>query len=77
MKTIQMTLDEDLVKTVDSVVKTLHTTRSAFTRDALRQAVNSLHLKKLEERHRLGYMKKPATRGEFDVWGTEQKWGAE
>ena len=77
MKTIQMTLDEDLVKTVDSVVKTLHTTRSAFTRDALRQAVNSIHLKRLEERHRLGYTKKPARRGEFDIWGTEQKWGDE
>lgn len=77
MKTIQMTLDEDLVRTVDRVVKTLHTTRSAFTRDALRQAVNNIHLGKLEKRHRLGYTKKPATRGEFDVWGAEQKWGDE
>jgi metal-responsive CopG/Arc/MetJ family transcriptional regulator len=77
MKTIQMTLDEDLVKTVDNVVKSLHTTRSAFTRDALRQAVRSMHLRRLEERHRLGYMKKPAAPGEFDVWETEQTWGDE
>ena len=72
-----MTLDEDLVKTVDSVVKTLHTTRSAFTRNALRHAVNSMHLKKLEEKHRAGYTKKPAAPGEFDIWGAEQKWGDE
>ena len=70
-----MTLDEDLVKTVDKMVKTLHTTRSAFTRDALRQAVNSMRLKKLEEKHRLGYLKRPETRDEFDIWGIEQKWG--
>jgi len=77
MKTIQMTLDEDLVRTVDHVVKALHTTRSAFTRDALRQAVKSMHRRRLEGRHRLGYMKKPAARGEFDAWATEQKWGDE
>lgn len=39
MKTVQMTLDEDLVRSVDRVVKKIHTTRSAFTRDALRDAL--------------------------------------
>lgn len=75
MKTIQMTLDEELVKTVDSVVKSLHTTRSAFTRDALRAAVKSLNQRRLEERHRLGYVKEAAAPGEFDVWEAEQEWG--
>jgi metal-responsive CopG/Arc/MetJ family transcriptional regulator len=77
MKTIQMTLDEELVRTVDDVVKSLRTTRSAFIREALRQAVKSMHIRRLEERHRLGYMKKPAANGEFDVWEAEQKWGDE
>lgn len=77
MKTIQMTLDEDLVKTVDNVVKTLHTTRSAFARDALRQAVKGMHIRRLEEQHRLGYSKKPAENSEFNVWESEQKWGDE
>ena len=77
MKTIQMTLDEDLVKTVDDVVKSLHTTRSAFTRDALRQALKGMNRRRLEERHRRGYMKNPPARGEFDGWEAEQKWGDE
>jgi metal-responsive CopG/Arc/MetJ family transcriptional regulator len=77
MKTIQMTLDEDLVKTVDNVVKTLHTTRSAFTRDALRRAIHDVNLRQLEEKHRKGYQKKPAACGEFEVWESEQKWGDE
>ncbi len=32
MKTIQMTLDEDLVQKVDEVVRVMQTTRSEFTR---------------------------------------------
>jgi len=35
MKTVQMTLDDELVEAVDALVKKLHTTRSAFTRKAL------------------------------------------
>jgi metal-responsive CopG/Arc/MetJ family transcriptional regulator len=77
MKTIQMTLDEDLVKTVDQVVRILHTTRSAFTRNALRQAIHDMNVRQLEEKHRMGYNKKPEAHGEFDVWESEQIWGDE
>jgi len=42
VKTVQMTLDEDLVEAVDEAVKRLGTTRSAFARDALRQALARL-----------------------------------
>ncbi|NCC52461.1 MAG: CopG family transcriptional regulator [Spartobacteria bacterium] len=77
MRTIQMTLDDDLVSTVDRIVKTLHTTRSAFTREALRQAIKNMQSKKLEEMHRIGYTKKPVSAGEFDIWEPEQNWGNE
>ena len=77
MKTIQMTLDEDLVTTVDRMVKSLHTTRSAFTREALRQAIRNARIAALEERHRRGYLKRPAAPKEFAAWTTEQKWGDE
>jgi metal-responsive CopG/Arc/MetJ family transcriptional regulator len=39
MRKIQMTLDDELVAVVDSVVKQLKTTRSAFTRKALKDAI--------------------------------------
>ena len=39
MKTVQMTLDDDLVTRVDGLVRKLNTTRSEFTRRALRHAV--------------------------------------
>lgn len=76
MKTIQMTLDEELVKSVDSVVKKLHTTRSAFTRKALRQAISNYNMQKLEKTHRKGYQTNPVQPNEFDIWENEQIWEA-
>ena len=38
MKTVQMTLDENLIVSVDKMAKRLGTTRSAFTRQALKTA---------------------------------------
>ena len=73
MKTVQITLDENLVKAVDSAAKKLGTTRSAFTREALRSALNVVRVKELESRHREGYRRKPVKRGEFD-WESEQVW---
>lgn len=75
MRTVQLTLDEDLVKSVDRIAKTLHTTRSAFTREALRDAIRRLHASRFEAQHRKGYQAKPVQQGEFDVWEKEQTWG--
>jgi len=47
MRTIQMTLDENLVASVDRVVKKLKTTRSAFTRKALKDAIKQVNLNML------------------------------
>lgn len=77
MKTVQMTLDEDLVKEVDEAARLLHTSRSAFTRKALREALRNLSVRGLERRHRQGYEKRPVKRGEFSVWEKEQEWGDE
>jgi metal-responsive CopG/Arc/MetJ family transcriptional regulator len=74
VKTVQMTLDEDLVRRVDEVVASLNTTRSAFTRDALRDALESLKIQDLEARHRKGYLDTPVKSGEFGIWAEEQSW---
>ena len=76
MKTIQMTLDEELIKSVDSIVKKLHTTRSAFTRGALKQAISNYNIQRLEKKHRRGYLSHPVQSDEFDVWENEQIWDA-
>jgi metal-responsive CopG/Arc/MetJ family transcriptional regulator len=77
MRAIQMTLDDDLVTAVDSVSKELHTSRSAFARKALRDALARYSLEQLERKHRRGYERQPVAADEFSVWETEQAWGDE
>lgn len=74
MKTVQMTLDETLVRELDQVVKRLGTTRSAFTRDALRAALVQIRYREMERKHRQGYERKPVKPGEFSDWEDEQVW---
>lgn len=74
MKTVQMTLDEDLVTILDQVVKKLGTSRSAFTRQALRSSIGKVRLNELERRHREGYRRKPVKHEEFGIWESEQVW---
>ena len=75
MRTVQMTLDDDLVAQVDRVVEQLHTTRSAFARDALWAALERRREAELEARHRRGYEAQPVKVREFSVWEGEQEWG--
>jgi metal-responsive CopG/Arc/MetJ family transcriptional regulator len=75
MRTVQLTLDEDLVAAVDKVAAELGTTRSGFTREPLRAALAHARERALEKKHREGYARKPVRRGEFSLWGPEQAWG--
>ena len=54
MRTVQMTLDEQLVEAVDRIARKLKTTRSAFTREALREAIVRHNLQQLEQKQRQG-----------------------
>ena len=75
MRTVQLTLDDELVHAVDALAAELGTTRSGFTREALRTALARRKELELERRHREGYRKKPVSKGEFQIWESEQKWG--
>jgi metal-responsive CopG/Arc/MetJ family transcriptional regulator len=77
MRTIQMTLDDDLVKAVDRAAKELCTSRSAFARKALREALARYKMEQLEHKHRRGYERHPVAAKEFSVWEGEQAWGDE
>jgi len=77
MKTVQMTLDDDLIAELDIIVKEKKTNRSAFTREALKQAI--IYYRELQRvnQHHKGYMKQPVNNDEFSVWEDEQAWGDE
>jgi metal-responsive CopG/Arc/MetJ family transcriptional regulator len=74
VKTVQMTLEPELVAQVDRAARRLGLTRSAFTRRALRAELERARIEALERRHREGYRRKPVRRGEFDRWTSEQAW---
>lgn len=74
MRTVQITLDEELAQEVDRTVERLGTTRSGFTRGALRDALVKIESEELERRQRQGYERHPVKPGEFDVWEEEQVW---
>lgn len=71
MRTVQMTLDEELIEEVDKVVKKIGTTRSAFAREALYAALRRTKLKEKEQEHREGYARNPVQAGEFSQWGDD------
>lgn len=74
MRTVQMTLDEELIAEVDRIAVRLGSTRSAFTRQALRQELKRIDLAEKEQRHREGYTRYPVQPGEFSDWEDEQVW---
>lgn len=77
MKTIQLTLDDDLLEAVDDASRYLRVTRAAFVRQALVVALDRFRAEQLETRHRLGYERHPVHSDEFSDWETEQAWGDE
>jgi metal-responsive CopG/Arc/MetJ family transcriptional regulator len=66
MREIQLIIESELLNAIDEAVTRLDTTRSAFIRQALQDALQRLEIADLEERHRRGYEKYPVETGEFD-----------
>ena len=64
-KTIHITIDAQLLDSVDQAVSELGTTRSAFIREALQQAIQASETRTLEEQHAAGYRRYPVAPGEF------------
>jgi Arc/MetJ-type ribon-helix-helix transcriptional regulator len=76
MKTIQMTIDEELLDAVDELSRARRTTRSALIRHALEAELHRERTRIEERRHADGYARRPVAPGEFDAWLDEQDWGA-
>lgn len=77
MKIVQMTMDEELIIAVDKAASRLGTSRSDFTRKALREALQQIQIREMENKQREGYKRQPVRHGEFSAWEVEQVWGDE
>lgn len=75
MKIVQLTMDSELVHRVDERAKRLGTTRSGFTREALRAALERYDEAELEEVHRAGYREQPPLNQEFRIPEGDHAWG--
>jgi metal-responsive CopG/Arc/MetJ family transcriptional regulator len=75
MKTIQITIDEELLLKVDQATQLQRVARSHFIRKALEEALRQLAIEELERKQREGYQRIPTVNGEFDIWESEQAWG--
>lgn len=75
MKTIQMTIDDELLAEVDQVIRSMGVTRSAFIRQALIAALKRRRILELERQQAEGYARFPVQSGELDVPESSRAWG--
>ena len=76
MQTIQVVLDEDLLRAADRTAKRTKVNRSALVRQALREYLKKTHYQQLEHRDREGYEKHPDD-GELGAWEGVAAWPQE
>lgn len=75
MKTIQMTIDEKLLKELDRTIRQLRITRSAFIRESIVYYLRRKKIIEMEMQQRAGYESNPVGDDEFSNWEDEQVWG--
>jgi metal-responsive CopG/Arc/MetJ family transcriptional regulator len=77
MRTIQVVIDEGLLRSADRLARRLKMNRSALIRDALRSHLKGLRLGDLERREREAYERTPDDGAEFAAWDGVAAWPGE
>jgi metal-responsive CopG/Arc/MetJ family transcriptional regulator len=77
METVQIVLDEKLLRATDQAARRTKQNRSALVREALREHLRRLEVRALEERDRAGYARLPQQLDEAQLWEAEAVWPAE
>jgi metal-responsive CopG/Arc/MetJ family transcriptional regulator len=75
LKTIQITLPDDLLTKIDRTVAELDTNRSGFARQAFEEALFRLWVAKMERQHAEAYASRPEDPDEMARWESIQDWG--
>lgn len=74
MKTIQVVMDEPLLKRLDSAAACESVARSALVRDAVARLLAERDLEELERQDREAYLAMPMTDEEAGDWSKVQAW---
>ena len=75
IKTIQITLPQELLARIDQTVAELDTNRSALARDAFEEFLFQLRVREMERQDAEGYAQIPPDPDEVGVWEAFQDWG--
>lgn len=74
MATIQVVLEDELLRAADRAARRARRNRSALIREALREHLHRLQLREKEKRDRAGYESHSDASAEFAVWEKEAMW---
>ena len=74
VQTIQVVLDEELLRAADRAATRVRLNRSALIREALRQHLKRLEIRELELRDQRGYRKRPDAGGAASDWERVAAW---
>ncbi len=77
MKTVQVVLDEKLLRATDRAARRLRSNRSAFVREALKAHLQRMTVRAQEQREREGYLRVPNDVEEVRSWAAEAAWPRE
>ena len=75
IKTIQITLPQELLARIDQTVAELDTNRSALARDAFEEFLFQLRVREMERQDAESYALLPQGLDEVAVWEAAQDWG--
>jgi Predicted transcriptional regulators containing the CopG/Arc/MetJ DNA-binding domain and a metal-binding domain len=74
METIQVVLDSKLLQAADQAARRTKRNRSALIRDAIREHLRQLEIRRLEEQDRKAYERIPANDSDAARWEAEVVW---
>ena len=74
MKTIQITIDPDLLHQIDNDEEVKKKGRSAFLRQAVRYYLEKKRLNSISDKYRSGYSQGLVKKDDFTLWEDEQVW---
>lgn len=74
MQTIQVVLEEDLLRAADRTARRHKVNRSALVRAALRDYLERLETREMELRDRAGYQRYPDLLDDLAVWEQAAVW---
>ena len=75
MKNVQISFDEDLLKTIDQFAASSQLTRSAAVREAVKTWIRREEIKKFEDEWIRKLNENPEDTEDSEAWVKAEKWG--